>query len=112
MTQTPPTIDFSSFVASLAATASAHLSEAGAVLAPATAGDAEASTTESSEPEPTGQADQVRTALATSRHLIDTLGMLEDKTKGNLTTEEGQLLQTVLTQLRIAYVQVSDQAAR
>ncbi len=109
MTQTPPTIDFSSFVASLAATASAHLSEAGALLAP---GDAEASSPETPEGETAGPAEQIHTALATSRHLVDTLGMLEDKTKGNLTTEEGQLLQAVLTQLRIAYVQVSDNAAR
>ena len=112
MTQTPPTIDFSSFVASLAATASAHLSEAGALLAPAAAGDAEASSPETPEGETAGPAEQIHTALATSRHLVDTLGMLEDKTKGNLTTEEGQLLQAVLTQLRIAYVQVSDNAAR
>ena len=40
------------------------------------------------------------------KHLIDTLGILQEKTKGNLTSEESQLLEAVLHQLRMAYLQV------
>jgi hypothetical protein len=40
------------------------------------------------------------------KHMIDTLGILEEKTKGNLTKDETQLLEAVLHQLRMAYLQV------
>jgi len=40
------------------------------------------------------------------KHAIDTLGILEEKTKGNLTGEESQLLEAVLHQLRMAYLQI------
>ena len=40
------------------------------------------------------------------KHAIDTLGILQAKTKGNLTGEEAQLLEAVLHQLRMAYLQV------
>ena len=42
-----------------------------------------------------------------ARHLIDTLAMLEEKTRGNLTPEETRELQTALYQLRMAFVQLS-----
>lgn len=48
-----------------------------------------------------------RQALDTARQLIDTLAMLEEKTKGNLTGEESGLLQSVLTELRVRYVQLT-----
>ena len=40
------------------------------------------------------------------KHAIDTLGILQEKTKGNLTADESQLLEAVLHQLRMAYLQV------
>src|SRR5688572_12623068 len=40
------------------------------------------------------------------KHAIDTLGILQEKTKGNLTGDETQLLEAVLHQLRMAYLQV------
>jgi tellurite resistance protein len=43
--------------------------------------------------------------LATARHFIDTLAMLEAKTQGNLTTEERQLLEEIQHQLRTMYVE-------
>jgi len=43
-----------------------------------------------------------------AQHLIDMLGVLEEKTKGNLTTDEQQMLTEVLAQLRILYVQTPD----
>lgn len=39
-----------------------------------------------------------------AKFLIDTLGMLQDKTKGNLTQEEGALLENVLYELRTIYL--------
>jgi len=42
--------------------------------------------------------------LEQARSLIDILGMLREKTKGNLSAEEDKLLENVLYELRIKYV--------
>jgi len=42
--------------------------------------------------------------LETARHLIDVLGMLEHKTKGNLEEAEQKLLGSLIYDLRVAYV--------
>jgi hypothetical protein len=42
--------------------------------------------------------------LTQAKFLIDTLGMLKDKTKANLTEEETGLLEGVLYELRLQYV--------
>jgi len=42
--------------------------------------------------------------LETARHLIDVLGMLELKTKGNLDESEHKLLQSLIYDLRVSYV--------
>ena len=42
--------------------------------------------------------------LETGKHLIDVLGMLEQKTKGNLEESETKLLQSLLYDLRVAFV--------
>jgi hypothetical protein len=42
--------------------------------------------------------------LETARHFIDTLGMLEQKTAGNLTADERRLLEEMQHQLRMMYV--------
>jgi hypothetical protein len=42
--------------------------------------------------------------LETARHLIDVLGMLEHKTQGNLDEPEQKLLQSLIYDLRVAYV--------
>ena len=47
--------------------------------------------------------------LDTARHFIDTLEMLEKKTAGNLEQDEQRLLDEVLHQLRMSYMQ--EQAA-
>lgn len=39
-----------------------------------------------------------------ARHYIDTLNLLEDKTKNNLTSEESALLNGILHDLRMAFV--------
>jgi len=46
--------------------------------------------------------------LPLARHSIDMLGMLQDKTRGNLTTEEQRLIENGLTELRFRFIQVSD----
>lgn len=43
--------------------------------------------------------------LATAQHFIDTLAMLETKTAGNLTGEEGKLLEEVQHQLRMMWIE-------
>ncbi|TWT57756.1 hypothetical protein KOR42_11220 [Thalassoglobus neptunius] len=45
--------------------------------------------------------------LRIAKHLIDLLGVLEKKTEGQLTEEEGQLLEQALHELRMIYVSAS-----
>lgn len=47
-----------------------------------------------------------QTNLPMAKHVIDLIGMLEEKTKGNLTDEEAQMLTDNLHQLRMAFVEV------
>ena len=50
--------------------------------------------------------------LELARHSIDMMGMLLEKTKGNLSLEEHRVLENSLTELRFRYVQVSDEVAK
>jgi hypothetical protein len=52
---------------------------------------------------------EVRLELA--RHAIDMLDILEQKTKGNLTAEESAMLEGVLHQLRLAFVDATSKSA-
>jgi len=80
---TPPLeINFSTFVISLSTQALAHLGEI---------------------PHPIGQ--EVAVDLGAAKQLIDILGILKDKTKGNLDASESKLLETMLYDLRIQYVE-------
>jgi hypothetical protein len=45
------------------------------------------------------------TNITTARHFIDTLDMLEQKTRGNLTGEEQRLLEEIQHQLRTMYLE-------
>jgi hypothetical protein len=42
--------------------------------------------------------------LSLAKQTIDILGMLEEKTKGNLSADEGHMLKSILYDLRILYV--------
>jgi len=75
-----PELDFSTFVLSLVTSAMVHLGEA---------------------PHPDGQ---TRKDLQLAKQTIDILGMLRDKTQGNLTPQESQLVEEVLYDLRLRYV--------
>ena len=78
-----PTLDFSTFVLGLIGTAYVHLDDA---------------------PSPEGQAER---NLLFARQDIDLLGLLQEKTKGNLTGDEERLLEQGLCDLRMRYVEVA-----
>ncbi len=78
----PP--DFASFVVSLSHAALYHLGQV---------------------PDP--NSGETTTDMGMARHTIDTIAMLQEKTKGNLSTEEKQLIDNVLTELRLAFVHLS-----
>lgn len=77
----PPDPDFSFFLTTLALQASIYL---GQIPNPAT--------------------NKKEEDLPQAKFIIDTLGMLKEKTKGNLTSEEGTLLENVLYELRMQYI--------
>jgi hypothetical protein len=59
------------------------------------------------------QEGEVRTQyLEEGRHIIDLLGVLEEKTKGNCTDEETKLLTQALYEMRMAFVAVRDNPER
>ena len=58
------------------------------------------------------QGGQPRIDLIGARQTIDTLGLLQEKTKGNLTSAESNFLQNCLYELRMAYVEVTNALAR
>jgi len=76
-----PAIDFGMFVMSLASSVLVHLGEI---------------------EHPDSQTRDPNVPLA--KQTIDILGMLRDKTRGNLTQEEAQLLDNLLYDLRMKYV--------
>ena len=59
-----------------------------------------------------GEEDKEEPNLPLARHSIDLMGMLLDKTKGNLELDERRLLENSLTELRFRFVQVSDEVAK
>jgi hypothetical protein len=79
-----PKLNFGTFVLSLSHSVLMHLGEA---------------------PHPDGETPQVDLPLA--RQTIDVLGLLEEKTKGNLTGDEERLLSQVLYDLRLRFVELS-----
>src|SRR6202023_4240080 len=54
---------------------------------------------------------QPRIDLLGARQTVDTLNLLAEKTKGNLTPVEENFLQNCLYELRMAYVEVTDALA-
>jgi hypothetical protein len=76
-------ITFSTFILSLNTAALVHLGEL---------------------PDPITKKKEVNLTLA--KQTIDTLEMLKEKTKGNLTLEEEKLLQSILYELKLKYVKL------
>jgi Domain of unknown function (DUF1844) len=56
--------------------------------------------------------ENVEPNLPLARHSIDMLAMLQEKTRGNLSSEEQRLLENGLTELRFRYVQAVDEQKR
>ncbi len=50
--------------------------------------------------------------LPIARHTIDTMAVLQEKTKGNLTMEEQRLLENSITELRFRFVQVTEDTGK
>lgn len=99
-------VDFESFISGLAATAAVALQEVEKLLGAAQAPKADDQNTdaEKSSDSSDERKKHIEAGLNTAAQLIDTLAMLEDKTKGNVTDAEKQLLQTALTDLRFRYL--------
>ena len=58
------------------------------------------------------QGGQPQLDLIGARQTIDTIGLLSDKTKGNLSSKEQNFLQNALYELRMAYVEVTNAIAK
>ncbi len=79
-----PEVSMATFIFSLSSSALVHLGEI---------------------PEP--ETNLSRIDLPIAKQIIDTLGMLQEKTKGNLDQDEERLLKSVLYDLRMRYIQKS-----
>ena len=60
----------------------------------------------------TQEGQQPQVDILGARQSIDMLSVLEEKTKGNLSTEESRLLESALFELRIAFLEVTQALAR
>ncbi len=80
----PPEISFVGFVVSLSTQALMHLGEI---------------------PDP--MTNQPERDLQAAQHIIDILGMLQEKTRGNLDQEEESLVRSILFDLRMKYVETA-----
>ena len=58
------------------------------------------------------QTGQPEPDLTQARYLIDTIQMLSDRTKNNLSKEEAQELKTVLYELRVKFVKKSQETPK
>ncbi|OEU80591.1 MAG: hypothetical protein BA872_04255 [Desulfobacterales bacterium C00003060] len=76
-----PEVSFSSFIFSLSSSALLHFGEI---------------------PDPIGGKKEKNLPMA--KHSIDVLSMVEEKTRGNLTPDEEQLIKNILYDLRMRYV--------
>jgi hypothetical protein len=80
--QPPPEIKFSAFVISLSTQALMHLGE---IASPVTG--------------------KVEVDVPVAKQMIDILGMLKEKTRGNLNASEDRLMEDILFDLRMKYVE-------
>jgi len=79
-------LNFTAFVLSLASSAAIHFGDL---------------------PDPmTGQVSELN--LDGAKQMIEILALLDQKTRGNLTAEERQVLEQVLYELRVRFVEASD----
>ena len=79
-----PHVDFTTFILSLSHSALMHLGEA-----------------------PSPETGKIEPNLPLARQTIDLVGMLEEKTRGNLTGDEERLVAQILFDLRMRFVERS-----
>ena len=60
---------------------------------------------------PNPQSGKAEVLLEPAKLFIDQLAMIREKTRGNLTTQEAEILNSVLSDLELAYVQASAYSA-
>ncbi len=77
-----PEIDFSTFVISLSTQALMHLGEI-----------------------PSPMSGKIETDIGVAKQMIDLVGMLREKTRGNLNANEDRLMEGILFDLRMKYVE-------
>jgi hypothetical protein len=82
-TQEPPAISFAGFIISLATTAAVHFGDI-----------ADPNTGEREQPD-----------LTAAHQMIELIALLQEKTKGNLTPDEATLVDDLLYELRMRFVQ-------
>jgi hypothetical protein len=84
-----PAVDFSTLILSLSSSAIVHI---GDYVDP--------------------QSGKTEKNLPLAKQTIDMLGMLQEKTRGNLTQDESQLLENILYNLRMRYVEAAKTTER
>ena len=89
-TEDQPGISFAGFVISLATTAAVHFGDM-----------PDPNTGERMEPD-----------LVAAHQMIDLIALLQDKTKGNLTADEAKLVDDLLYELRMRFVQAQQGQSR
>jgi hypothetical protein len=86
----PPILSFTAFVLSLASTAAIHFGDL---------------------PDPVS-GERAEVNLDGAAQMIEILALLDQKTRGNLTAEERQVLEQVLYELRLRFVEVTGAGKR
>ena len=90
MTEPQPQLSFTAFVVSLASTAAIHFGDL---------------------PDPIS-GERAESNLEGATQMIEILALLEQKTRGNLTAEEREVLNQVLYELRMRFVEVTSGGKR
>lgn len=100
-----PKVEFSGLVAGLATSAVAVLTQVDALLQRGGVAEEPVQGGEKAEPlSAEERKKRISDGLAGARQLIDTLIVLEEKTKGNLSDDEQKLLASAISDLRLHYV--------
>ncbi len=89
-TEEQPGISFAGFVISLATTAAVHFGDM---------------------PDPSS-GERMEPDLAAAHQMIDLIALLQEKTKGNLTPDESKLVDDLLYELRMRFVQAQQGQSR
>jgi hypothetical protein len=90
MSEPAPELSFSAFILSLASTAAIHFGDL---------------------PDPVS-GERAELNLDGAAQMIEILALLEQKTRGNLTAEERQMLEQVLYELRLRFVEAAGSGKR